>query len=126
MLISSHKMIRGGEVMIMKMLKRDFLRKKVISVAVFTFIMLSAVLISSGTNMVIDLGNSLDYLIQEANAPHFVQYHSGDIDQEIIEDWSETNPLVKLQQTSEMINIEGSKIYLNNSNKSEVKKDNFY
>lgn len=112
-------MIQEGEAMISKMLKKDFLRKKVISVAVFTFILLSAVLIASGTNMIIDLGNSLDYLIKEANAPHFVQYHSGDIDQKAIDNWSENNTLVKLQQTSEMINIEGSKIYLNQSIQSE-------
>ena len=112
-------MILGGEVMIFKMLKKDFLRKKVILVAIFSFIMLAAILISSGTNMIIDLGNSLKFLIQEASAPHFVQYHSGDIDQEVIDNWSKNNLFVKLQQTSQTVNIEGAKIYLNNSNQSE-------
>ncbi|MCP4417231.1 MAG: ABC transporter permease, partial [Chloroflexi bacterium] len=45
--------------MLLKMLKKDFLRKKIITVAVFIFIMLSATLIASGANMFIELSNSL-------------------------------------------------------------------
>jgi len=50
--------------MLLKMLKKDFLRKKIITIAVFIFIMLSATLISSGSNMFIDLSNSVDYLFE--------------------------------------------------------------
>ncbi|WBW95004.1 ABC transporter permease [Oceanirhabdus sp. W0125-5] len=105
--------------MILKMLKKDLLRNKVISIAIFTFIMLSALFIASGTNMIIDLNNSFGFLIKEASAPHFVQYHSGDIDQEIIDNWSKNNPLVKQHQTCETLKIEGSKIYLNSNKESE-------
>ena len=101
--------------MILKIFKKDFLRKKIITVAVFIFIMLSALLMSSGTNMFIDLGNSLDYLIETADAPHFVQYHSGEVDQKAIDEWTSSKELIKKQQTSAMINIEGSKIYFNSS-----------
>ncbi len=59
--------------MLLKMLKKDVLRKKVITVAIFIFITLSATLIASGANMFIELGNSLNYLFEKSNAPHFVQ-----------------------------------------------------
>ncbi len=104
---------KRGEIMIFKILKRDFFRKKVITIAVFVFVMLSALLAASGTNLLIDLSNSLDYLFKKASAPHFVQYHAGDIEQKQIAEWSEANPYVKSQQTSEMINIDGAKIYIN-------------
>lgn len=106
--------------MIIKILKKDFLRKKVITVGVFIFITLSALLMASGSNLFIDLSNSLDYLFEASNAPHFVQYHTGEFDQVAIDDWSSNNTLIKQQQTSEMINIEGSKVYLNNNGESEA------
>ncbi|QOR34755.1 FtsX-like permease family protein [Clostridium sp. 'deep sea'] len=99
--------------MILKILNKDFLNNKVITVAIFIFIMLSAILISCGTSMFIDLNNSLDYFMGKADAPHFSQYHSGIIDQEAIDRWSKANPMVKVYQTSEMINIEGKKIFFN-------------
>lgn len=106
--------------MIFKILKKDITRKKIITVAVFIFIMLSSMLLASGTNMIIDLTNSLDYLFEKADAPHFVQYHSGEIDEEVIDKWSKDNELVKQYQIGKMINIEGSKIYFGDGEKSQV------
>jgi putative ABC transport system permease protein len=67
--------------------------------------MLSAMLMASGTNMLISLSNSLDYLFERASAPHFTQSHSGEIDQRRIDEWSAANSYVKSQQTCKMINI---------------------
>lgn len=97
--------------MLLKMLKKDFLRNKIITVAVFIFIMLSAILISSGSNMFIDLSNSINYLFEKSNAPHFVQYHSGEFNQTDIDEWTQKNELVKIQQTAESINIHESNVY---------------
>ena len=97
--------------MLLKMLKKDFLRKKIITVAVFIFIMLSATLIASGSNMFIDLSNSVDYLFEKSNAPHFVQTHSGEFNQTDIDEWTLNNDLVKIQQTAESINIHESNVY---------------
>ncbi|MGM0421451.1 MAG: FtsX-like permease family protein, partial [Bacillota bacterium] len=99
--------------MIWKILKKDFAKKKVITGTVFLFIMLSALLMASGTNMFVDLSNSLDYLFAEASAPHFVQYHAGNVDYNEIEEWTAANSSVAKQQTGEMINIPGSNIYIN-------------
>ncbi|MTI68011.1 MAG: ABC transporter permease [Firmicutes bacterium] len=104
--------------MILKILKKDFLRKKVVTIAVFVFILLAAMLISSGTNMLIDLDNSLEHLFKASSAPHFIQHHSGKINQDKIDRWIVNNSYVKSQQTSEMINIHGSKVYIN-SDKAE-------
>ncbi len=97
------------------MIKNDFLRKKVITVAVFIFIMLSATLIACGSNMFIDLSNSVDDLFEKSNAPHFVQYHSGEFNQTDIYEWTQDNELVKIQQTAESINIHESNVYFKNN-----------
>ncbi|MCK5196967.1 MAG: ABC transporter permease, partial [Spirochaetales bacterium] len=106
--------------MLLKILKKDFNRKKLITVALFIFIMLPALLISSGSNMIIELSNSLNYMFIQAKVPHFVQMHSGTIDQEAVERWSHNNELVKSQQAVEMINIDGTDVYLGDNTISEA------
>lgn len=86
----------------------------------FVFIVLPALLISSGSNMIIELSNSLNYLFAQAKVPHFVQMHSGTIDQGTIERWSSENDLIKSQQTVEMVNIDGSNVYLGDNTVSEA------
>ena len=56
-----------------RMLRKDLLRKKLITIVVYAFIFLSALLVASGTNLIIELSNSLNVLFTRANSPHFVQ-----------------------------------------------------
>ncbi|MCR8844302.1 ABC transporter permease [Paenibacillus sp. SC116] len=105
--------------MLLKMLKKDFARKKSITIVLFLFIWLSAVLVSAGSNMIVELSNSLTHLFSQSKAPHFVQMHAGEIDQSAIDKWSSTNKQVKEQQTVEMINIDGSNLFLGNKGESE-------
>jgi len=106
--------------MIFKILKRDLLKKKVIISAVFIFIMISALLMAGGSRMIIELNNSLDYLFEKSSAPHFVQYHSGKIDQQEIESWSADNDLIKKEQTGAMLNIDGSRIFINSQSEKDT------
>jgi len=71
-----------------RMLKKDFLRKKLITIVVFVFIFLSALLVASGANLMIELGNSLDVLFSKAHTPHFVQMHIGPLNKAEIDSWS--------------------------------------
>lgn len=98
--------------MIYKIIKNDLLKKKVIMTAVFIFIMLSALLIAGGSRMIIDLNNSIESLFEKSSAAHFIQSHSGELKQEAIAAWSQKNEKVKRFQTAEMINIEGSKVFI--------------
>ena len=98
--------------MIYRIIKNDLLRKKVIMTAVFIFIMLSALLIAGGSRMLIDLNNSLNYLFEKSSAPHFIQSHSGRLNQEQIISWSRKNENIKQQQIAEMINIDGANIFI--------------
>ena len=106
--------------MIGRMLKKDFLRKKLITIVVFAFIFLSALLVASGANLMIELGNSLDVLFSKAHTPHFVQMHTGPLDQAEIDSWSAANTMVTDQQTVEMITVDGANLYLGTSQNSEA------
>jgi putative ABC transport system permease protein len=98
-----------------RMLKKDFLRKKLITAVVFAFIFLAALLVASGTNLIVELSNSLNVLFSRANTPHFVQMHAGPLNQAEIDSWAAANDLVADQQTAEMITIDGSNLYLGES-----------
>lgn len=102
-----------------KILKKDFLRKKLITIVVFFFILLAALLVASGTNLIIELGNSLNVLFTRANTPHFVQTHAGELNQAEIDSWAATNEMVRDQQTVEMITVDGSILYLGENQAAE-------
>ena len=102
-----------------RMLRKDFLRKKLITIVVFAFIFLSALLVASGTNLIVELSNSLNALFTRANTPHFVQMHAGPLDQAEIDSWAAANDMVTDQQTVEMITMDGSNLYLGESQNPE-------
>jgi putative ABC transport system permease protein len=102
-----------------RILRKDFLRKKLITIVVFAFIFLAALLVASGTNLIIELGNSLNALFDKAHTPHFVQMHAGPLDQVEIDRWAAANELVTEQQTVEMISMDGSNLYLGESQNPE-------
>ncbi len=110
---------KGKSMIVTKILKKDFRRKKIISIVVFAFILLSALLVASGSNLIMELSNSLDALFERSKAPHFVQMHAGDLDQAEIEQWAAANGQVKEQQTVEMITVDGSTLLLGDRSSAE-------
>ncbi|MDA2671209.1 ABC transporter permease [Bacillus cereus] len=105
--------------MIRRMLKRDFSQNKMIITILFMFIMLSSLLMASASSNVINLLNSMDQLVKVSNAPHFVQMHAGEVNQKSIDSFVEKNPFVKKQQTTEMVQINGSNIFIKKKNQAE-------
>lgn len=101
--------------MLLQMLRKDFLRKKSITVSLFMFISLSAFLVASGSNMIMQLSQSLNALFTQSQAPHFVQMHAGEVDQRAIDSWASTNSLVQRYQIASMLNIDGLNLFLGNS-----------
>lgn len=106
--------------MLKKILKKDLQQKKLITMVVLSFIFLSAMLVSSGCNLILTLTSSLDALFEKANTPHFLQMHTGTLDQAQIKHWADDNRLVETQQTVEMLTIDGSSLYLGSTQESEA------
>ncbi|WP_131102159.1 ABC transporter permease [Bacillus sp. SYJ] len=105
--------------MIRRMLKRDFSQNKMIITILFMFIMLSSLLMASASSNVMNLLNSMDQLVKVSNAPHFVQMHAGEVNQKSIDSFVEKTPFVKKQQTAEMVQINGSNIFIKKKNEAE-------
>ncbi|MCP9279104.1 ABC transporter permease [Bacillus wiedmannii] len=105
--------------MIRRMLKRDFSQNKMIITILFMFIMLSSLLMASASSNVINLLNSMDQLVKVSNAPHFVQMHAREVNQKSIDSFVEKIPFVKKQQTAEMVQINGSNIFIKKKSQAE-------
>ena len=97
--------------MIKKMLVKELLKNKIVNVVLLLFIVMSAFLISSGTMVVIQLVNSLDAIFEVAKPPHFLQMHSGEMNQETVDQFSRKVAYIDAQETVEMLNIEASNIW---------------
>ncbi|MFJ8353953.1 ABC transporter permease [Bacillus paramycoides] len=105
--------------MIRRMLKRDFSQNKMIFVILFTFIILSSLLMASASSMVVNLFSSMDQLFKQSNAPHFVQMHAGEINQKSIDSFVAKTPFVKEQQTAETILVNGSNVFIKSKEHAE-------
>lgn len=105
--------------MIFKMIQKDFIRNKVINSTILIFLVLSAFLMASGTLVVLQMTNAMDSLFEKAQPPHFLQMHSGDIDQKVIDAFTKAVPYVAGQETVEMLNIEATSIGYKKQNSQE-------
>ncbi|MBH5318372.1 FtsX-like permease family protein [Paenibacillus sp. GSMTC-2017] len=101
--------------MLIKMLRKDFQRNKGLSITLFIFVTLSALLVASGSNMITELTTSMNTLFTKSKAPHFVQMHAGEIDQAAIDHFAISNDLVDKQQTVEMLSIDGLHLFLDDA-----------
>jgi putative ABC transport system permease protein len=96
----------------LKVLKNDLKRNRTISSILLLFIIFSSLLVAGSVTVISSLQGSVDNLFDKADALHFLQMHSGEINQGEIDLFTASNPLVKKQQSIEMINIEGDYIFL--------------
>lgn len=106
--------------MLKKMIKNDFIRNKVITITLIIFLILSSFLMAVGTMSFMQLKNSMDGLFEVAKPPHFLQMHSGEIDQGAIDALSESVDYVVNEETVEMLNINGGSIWYEKQTKDGV------
>lgn len=106
--------------MLKRILLKDLTRNKVITITLFTFILLASMLVSSATNIIIELTDSMTSLFQKSYTPHYVQMYSGELNQEEIDKFSAKTPYVKNQQTTELLNINGANIFIGNKEENQA------
>lgn len=107
--------------MIIRMLKTDLKRNRIITITLYIFIVLAAMLVSSAISIILTLFGSIDTLLEESDAAHFAQLHAGTIKQEELDTFVyENHELIKRQQTAELLGINGTNIYIGNQDNSEA------
>lgn len=106
--------------MIRKILKKDLYRNKIITISLFIFILLSALLTASSVSLFVKLSSSIDSFFKYTAVPDFVQMHAGDFEQSEIDTFVIKNKdLVKKQQSVTLLNKKGKHIFFNQKTNSE-------
>ncbi|MEE1071728.1 MAG: ABC transporter permease [Cellulosilyticum sp.] len=98
--------------MYFRLIYNDIRKNKVITLTTLLFIVISALLMSLASILMIHLAGSIDTLMLQAKAPHFLQMHQGTLDRSRMEAFAKKNKKVEDYQTLEFLNIEGAKIQL--------------
>ena len=92
------------------MVKNDFIRNKVINLALLLFMMFSASLAVLSVLTGVQTFISISELYKSAQPPHFLQMHKGEINQQQIEAFMSENDLVTYSQTITMIDVYGENL----------------
>lgn len=87
--------------------KNDFVRNKVINLALFLFMMFSAGLAVLSVVLGVQTFTAISELYQKAQPPHFLQMHKGEIDREEIDAFMGNYEGVTDWQTCTMIDVYG-------------------
>ncbi|MBV1756438.1 MAG: ABC transporter permease [Dethiosulfatibacter sp.] len=103
--------------MFLKIVKNDFNRKKVITLAVFVFITMAVVLGASATNIIANLTQSISELKEHAVPADIAQMHAGEYNQSEIDKFTEQQQAhISMQETMVLLNIEGMNIHYGDNN----------
>ena len=92
------------------MVKNDFKRNKVINIALFLFMMFSAILAVISVVMAVQTFTSIGELYETAQPPHFMQMHKGEINQKYIDEFMSSREEVTYWQTVTMLDVYGDSI----------------
>jgi putative ABC transport system permease protein len=95
----------------LKIVKKDLRRGRVTAAALFVFMLLAALLTGSAANIIGTLFSAIDDLFAAGKPPHFLQMHAGDLDEDGLRRFAETNPLVSDWLISEAVVADGSVMY---------------
>jgi len=98
--------------MFLKIVKNDFIRKKIITGAVCVFITMAVILGASATNIIANLIQSMSQL-QKCAVPSDITYmHSGKYDQAKINKFTEQQrENIAMQETTILLNLDGANIH---------------
>ena len=90
--------------------RNDFLRNKVINLALLLFMMFSASLTILSVLMAVQTFTSISGLYKMAQPPHFVQMHKGEINQKKIDEFMSNYEDITCWQTDTMLDVYGENL----------------
>ena len=95
-----------------KLIWKDIVRNKVVSIAIMLFIAAASMLLSLSGILATHLLGSIDQLMQKAKTPHFMQMHSGEANLEQVERFAKEDGRVEKYQALEFLNMASEKIII--------------
>ena len=94
-----------------RMIARDLLRNRSVTVVLVVLMMLSVVLVTASAGTLVRLVGASSSLMERAQAPHVAQLHAGPYDQEQVDRWSAGRPEVAHHQAMLMLGVDGANLF---------------
>jgi putative ABC transport system permease protein len=110
--------------MYFKLIKNDIRKGKLIAITVAAFITVAAALTSVAAMLGVNLFGAIDHLMEEAKALHFLQMHSGDIDEQALQDFADAQGNVEAYQSARFLNADASEIIIGENSLEGSVQDN--
>lgn len=110
--------------MYLKIIRSDVSKNKAITFTITAFILTAALLVSLAAVLITNLFGAIDAMMLRAKAPHFLQMHVGEMDNERISRFAEQNDDVEEFQVLEFLNVDGSQIVIGDNSLAASIQDN--
>lgn len=110
--------------MYFKMIRNDVKKSKLITATIAVFVFLASLLTATAAALIVNLFSSIDHMMEEAKAPHFMQMHSGELDRERLDAFADSDSNIEAYQVLEFLNIEGAEIVIGSETLTESIQDN--
>ncbi|WP_018295710.1 hypothetical protein [Corynebacterium lubricantis] len=108
----------------LKIIGNDIARSKLITITMVLFVAAASTLVSLTAILSMNLSGAIDTLMINAQTPHFLQMHTGQLDQERLKDFSLDDDRVDSFQVQEFLNLEGSHIVIGDNSLADNVQDN--
>ncbi|MDR1190021.1 MAG: ABC transporter permease, partial [Bifidobacteriaceae bacterium] len=109
-----------------RLIKNDIRKGKLIAITVTAFITVAAMLTSVAAILAVNLFGAIDHLMEEARATHFLQMHSGDIDERKLQDFADSQGNVDAYQLARFLNVDASEILIGENSLEGNVQDNAF
>lgn len=107
-----------------KLIWKDLVRSKAVSLITILFISVAAMLLSLAAILTVNLFGAVERLMTDAKTPHFMQMHTGEIDMAGLEAFADGNSNVADFQVLSFLNLENTDIILGGNMLTDSVQDN--
>lgn len=110
--------------MYFRIIRNDISKSKLITLTTMIFVAAAAMLVSLAAVLVVHLSGAIDTLMTQAKTPHFMQMHSGAIDNERLAAFAEQSSNVDEFQVLEFLNVDSTRIVMDGNSLANSVQDN--
>lgn len=106
--------------MVSHVIIKDFKRNRVVTIILILFIIMASMLAASAINIFGTLIHSVETYFEISKTPHYIQMHSGEINEKDLEKFAKEHNYIKDYQIVRLLNIDTASLFLRNENVSET------
>lgn len=107
-----------------KMIRKDLVRSKAVSLITILFISAASMILSLAAILTVNLFGAVDQLMLDAKTPHFMQMHSGELHRSELKHFADNNSNVADFQVLHFLNMDNAKIILGGNSLTDSLQDN--